>query len=157
MMEMTRVASKAPKPMPAGGEAVAELLAVMSDLKDIIETENDFLRRGMPAALSDMTQRKTELADEYADLTQEVLADFSDEIVGNPILRQKLIESGEELRRLSQENMMRLESALDATRRRIEAVMSAIHAHDQEGRTYGTGKGMSIIGRYIDYAVNLEA
>jgi flagellar biosynthesis/type III secretory pathway chaperone len=149
-MQMVHATQKLPTPVVSVRTPITDLLDVMADLSDVLESENDLLRRGLPAALSDMTERKSELADEYTDLTREVLSQCGDQIAGDPALHQRLLQAGQDLRALTQENMERLEQALEATRRRIEAVMAAIRIHDGGGRTYGAS-GQAIISRTVDF------
>jgi hypothetical protein len=121
--------------------AIAGLFEVMDNLRDILEAENDFLRRGLPAALSDLNARKQQLTDAYADLSRSVVARYADEIMADRTLSQRLLDAGRELRDLSMENMQRLSIAIEATRSRIDAVMAAIRAHDHQTQNYG-GKGL---------------
>jgi len=116
---------------------VESLLDLMADLRGIIVAENDFLRRGMPAALSKLNDVKEVLSDRYAALSQSVLAAHADEIIGNTDLCQQLLGAGQELRQLTAENMQRLTAAMAATRARVDAVMAAVRVHDQAQQTYG--------------------
>lgn len=143
---------------PEEGAAIMELFDVMSELKDVLIAENGLLDIGLPAALSDLTEIKSQLAEDFQELSSEILADHADEIAADPALGRRLMEAGLELRTLTQANMQRLSSALDATRRRIESVMMAIHEHDQENRTYARRphKGLAIGAQYVDYAVHYK-
>lgn len=118
-------------------EDVETLLDLMGELRGVIEAENDFLRRGMPAALSQLNDTKETLSDRYTELSQSVLAAHADEIIGDPVLCQQLLGAGQELRQLTAENMQRLTAAMAATRSRIDAVMAAVRVHDQAQQTYG--------------------
>jgi hypothetical protein len=118
-------------------EDVETLLDLMSELRGIIEAENDFLKRGMPAALSKLNDIKETLSDRYTELSRSVLAAHADEIIGNPALCQPLLGAGQELRNLTAENMQRLTAAMAATRSRVDAVMAAVRVHDQKQHAYG--------------------
>lgn len=146
--------------LPEGGAAIMELFDVMNELKEVIAAENDLLDIGMPAALSELSEIKTQLAEDFQELSSEVLADYAAEIAADPALGRRIMEAGVELRTLTQANLERLGSAINATRRRIEAVMMAIRDHDQENRTYVKAKGkrlgMVIGAQYADYAVNYK-
>jgi flagellar biosynthesis/type III secretory pathway chaperone len=117
--------------MPTNLAAISELLDVMSELKDVLVTENDLLERGLPAGLSEVADRKVQLSEEYAELSQEVLVRHAAELVADPDLNKRLLATGQELRALTAENMQRLDDALAATRRRIDSVMSAIRQFDE--------------------------
>jgi flagellar biosynthesis/type III secretory pathway chaperone len=118
-------------------EDVETLLDLMTELRGIIEAENDFLRRGMPAALSKLNDVKEVLSNRYAELSQSVLAAHADEIIGDTALCQQLLGAGQQLRQLTAENMQRLTAAMAATRARVDAVMAAVRVHDQAQQTYG--------------------
>lgn len=157
-MELIGIDTITTPAMPEGETAIMELFDVMSELKDVITAENELLDIGMPAALSELSEIKTQLAEDFQELSSEVLADYAAEIAADPALGRRIMEAGVELRSLTQANLERLGSALNATRRRIEAVMMAIHDHDQENRTYVKGKrmGMIIGAQYVNYAVNYK-
>ena len=157
-MELIAIDITAQTSLATGDEAIAELFDVMAELKDVIAAENDLLDMGMPAALSDFNDIKSQLAEEFLELSNEVLSDYCAEIAANPVLGRRIMEAGIELRSLTQANMERLASAINATRRRIEAVMMAIRDHDRENRTYVKGKqrGMVIGAQFVDYAVNYK-
>lgn len=148
--------TKSTKPMSRDPGEVGALFGVMTELKEILETENDFLRRGMPAALSDMTERKTSLAETYTTLSHKVLARYADDIISDPALQSRLVQAGEELRGLTHENMLRLNSALEATRRRIDAVMEAIQAEEGGDRAYSQKSLPFQASRFVNPGINLK-
>jgi hypothetical protein len=115
---------------------------------DLMRAENALLRRGLPPAPPEVTRRKLELSEEYADLAKAVLARHASEIAGDHSLRHHLREVSCELDALTRENMDRLKAAMAATRRRIDSVMAAIRRRANEDRSY-TGNGASVIGRMI--------
>lgn len=134
---------------------IAELFDVMDELVELIEAENDLLRRGMPAALSEYSEQKTALSREYTRLCRKVMGEHAQFISDHDTLRLRMIDMGEVLKTLSQENMRRLEAALEATRRRIEAVMMAIRAHDQESGSYQPN-GAMLSGRFVHGTTRYE-
>ena len=138
------------------GRVIAELFDVIDELSDIIAAENDLLGRGMPAALSEFGDLKNALAESFQDLSAEVMVEHAQALAADPDTARRLVEAGNALKRLTGENLDRLSSAIDASRRRIDAVMAAIKAHDQEHSTYG-GKPLSLGGRLVDPSVNYRA
>jgi hypothetical protein len=114
----------------ASPDVLAEFVGVMGKLKAIIETENDFLNRGLPATLLATTVRKGALSREYAQLGTELVDEAVDHILRDPGLHGKLLAAGAELQALSAENRDLLERALTATRRRVDAVMQAVRDCD---------------------------
>jgi hypothetical protein len=132
------------RPTSSGEQVVSALVDVMVDLAELLRAENALLSRGMPAALCELTPRKVELSDEYADLLVVANRRHAAEIAGDPALCRRLAEMADELDAAAKENKSRLEAAMAATRRRIDAVMSAVLKHEAMGRGYG-GNGASVL------------
>jgi hypothetical protein len=126
--------SKSGTKEPVQGESVVnDFVGVMGKLKAIIEEENDFLSRGLPATLLDTTERKGALSDEYASLGNELVDGAgSTQIISNPELHAKLLEASKQLFALTEENRQLLSEALAATRRRVDLVMDAVRASETE-------------------------
>jgi hypothetical protein len=108
--------------------ALENFVGVMGKLKAIIENENDFLERGLPATLLATTKRKSVLSREYGALSNVVMDVAVDQIMADPELQVKLLSAGAELQAMSTENRQLLERALGASRRRVDAVMDAVRA-----------------------------
>lgn len=139
---------------PASGEKVLEALVnVMVDLMELLKAENELLSRGTPAALTNMTERKNELSDEFAALHLIAQHSRATEIVTNKDLLKRLTEIGREMDKVASENMERLQAAMAATRGRIEAVMAAVLKHEREITTYSP-HGRHVIGHPAAYRVN---
>lgn len=117
--------------------AIADLMAVMEELIVVVQSENDLLHRGLPAALSDYADKKDHLTGRFADLSRGVLSSCTQELSDDEDLRQQIATTGQSLKSLTQENMRLLRGAMDATRRRINSVMSAIQAETTRQGTYG--------------------
>jgi hypothetical protein len=105
-----------------------EFVGVMDKLKAIIETENEFLERGLPATLLATTKRKNILSREYGALSAELLDHAAEQLMADPELPVKLVAAGAELQAMSTENRQLLERAVAATRRRVDSVMEAVRA-----------------------------
>jgi len=109
--------------------ALENFVGVMGKLKAIIENENDFLERGLPATLLATTKRKSVLSREYGALSNEVLDTSAvDQLLADPELQVKLVAAGAELQAMTTENRALLERAVSASRRRVDAVMDAVRA-----------------------------
>ena len=108
--------------------ALENFVGVMGKLKAIIENENEFLERGLPATLLATTKRKSVLSREYGALSNEVLDTAVDQLLADPELQVKLVAAGAELQAMTTENRALLERAVSASRRRIDAVMEAVRA-----------------------------
>lgn len=136
--------------------AVAHLMSVMSDLISTVETENDFLTRGMPAALSALADCKDGLTHQFVDVSRSVMATCAAEIAADEQLRQQIVGTGEVLRSITQENMRLLRQAMSATQRRIDTVMAAIRAEAGGQGTYG-GKGTPSTVNFVEGNVRFRA
>jgi hypothetical protein len=108
--------------------ALDNFVGVMGKLKAIIENENEFLERGLPATLLATTKRKSVLSREYGALSNEVLDTAVDQLLSDPELQVKLVAAGAELQAMTTENRALLERAISASRRRVDAVMDAVRA-----------------------------
>lgn len=105
---------------------IKDFIGVMDKLKAIIETENEFLERGLPATLLATTKRKSMLSKEYGALSNEMLDQAAEQLMADPALPVKLVAAGAELQAMSTENRQLLERAIEATRRRVDSVMEAV-------------------------------
>lgn len=112
-----------------------ELMEVVSELIEVMRQENDFLRAGMPAALSELGARKEALTRKLIERGRFGGAEGGPD-ANETASRRHLLAAGNALKDLTRENMLLLEGAMSASRRRIESVMRAIHAH--EGRANGS-------------------
>lgn len=155
-MEMNDAELRSQRALCSGEAAVTALIEVMRELAEIMQAENALLKRGMPAALSDMTQRKCELADEYTDLLMVTNHRHGAVIARDPDLRNRLLGIARDLECLCRENMLRLEAAMVATRRRIDAVMAAIRKTGDDGHRYAAN-GASAAARLVSYRANYQA
>ena len=108
--------------------ALDNFVGVMGKLKAIIENENEFLERGLPATLLATTKRKSVLSREYGALGTEMLDRAVDQLLADPELQVKLVAAGAELQAMTTENRALLEKAVFASRRRVNAVMDAVRA-----------------------------
>jgi hypothetical protein len=107
---------------------LTNFVGVMDKLKAIIETENEFLERGLPATLLATTKRKGVLSREYGALSAELIDQAVEHLLLDPILPVKLAAAGAELQAMSAENRQLLENAVAASKRRVDSVMAAVRA-----------------------------
>jgi hypothetical protein len=112
----------------ADNSKVSDFVGVLGELQAIIEEENDFLSRGLPATLLDTTELKGRLSQEYAQLGNELVDGAATHMISNPELHGKLLEASAQLFALTEENRKLLCDALAATRRRVDMVMDAVRA-----------------------------
>lgn len=155
-MNTTPMTQAPVEPIFPGAPSVAALIDVMTGLTDLLRTENRLLARGMPAALAEMTDRKVALSEDYEALMGEVRQRWAREMAENPELRHTLLRIGRELDSLTRENLRRLEAAMDASRRRIDAVMDAVLAENRRSGTYSR-EGAPVGGRLVAYRTDYLA
>ncbi len=120
----------------------ASLLAVMIELTGVLKEENQQLSERVPAGLTCTIERKVELSEEYQAQWKVLLNRGVRTLSAEPQMLRKLTESASLLRELTDENMVRLEAAANATRSRIEAVMKAMRAQDDKAKRYGANGTM---------------
>ncbi len=118
---------------PSGDTVVSQFVGVLQHLRTLIEEENAFLERGLPATLLDTTDRKGNLSRQYDLLGGQVVDRAADEVRADPTLQKQLLKATAELVALTEDNRELLDKALVASRRRIAAVMDAIR--DSEATT----------------------
>lgn len=128
---------------PAGRDprAVSETLISVAEIVDrliaAIEAENRELARGLPASISIDGIDKARLAEELR-LRMANGFDRSAIATASPELRERLIDRLRRLETSTQENRIRLEAAIGATRRRVAAVMNAFRQQaNRGGPAYG--------------------
>ena len=116
--------------------AVEHVIALVEELSLVIAQENQVLARGIPASLSASVARKHELADAFEQWVKQVagrrLCAHSDDVV-----RQRLLVRVQALREAMAENVTRLRAAIDASSRRVDAVMRAIRTEVAGASPYG--------------------
>lgn len=135
---------RGPKNTEQDGMTLTDLLAVMEDLLLVLRLENDQLRTGLPASVTLQTARKTELTATYFALRHLVLSQVgTSPELGK--LHNRLLSTAAELDLALRENLQRLNTAINATRRRVSAVMAAIRDTAQNNRPY-TARGYKQAG-----------
>ena len=136
--------------------AIADLISVMKELIALVYSENELLTRGVPAALSDYADQKDQLTDRFSDLSRGVLSSCSQELTDDEDLREQIVATGQMLKSLTQENMRLLRGAMDATRRRINSVMTAIQSESGRHGVYGAN-GAITAANFVDRPTSYKA
>ena len=136
-MGMTRANDTRRAPAAAADAAVEQVVALVDELVALIGEENKILARGMPASLTPSVTRKHELAGEFEQWVRRVTAQQLCVRVSNDALRRHLLARVKALRLAMAENVDRLRAAIDASRRRIDAVMRAIRTEIGGPAPYG--------------------
>ena len=120
-----------------GQKKVQQMIALLDELHDVITAENRMLSSGLPASLSQTVRRKTELASGLdASLAQMRAGELEREGI-DPAELAELIGKLQSLRSLMGENTLRIKQSMDATRRRIDAIMRALRDEPKQAGIYG--------------------
>ncbi|MDR3476230.1 MAG: hypothetical protein P4M09_31685 [Devosia sp.] len=118
-------------------QQVGEILGVLNALIALIEAENLELARGMPASLASTLAEKTRLS---ASLEGWVSAIKTGSITLAPAsdgLRRELVERSTLLTEVMKVNTTRILAAMEATQRRISAIMRAVREQGSTQQAYG--------------------
>lgn len=145
-----------PDPRPARQLAEA-LLETVTELSEIIAEENRVLASGFPAGLVATTERKTELAAEYAELWEDLGPEGASQLAQDPEFGRTLMAAVVSLRQATQENVTRLEAAMAASRRRVEAVLDALRQEARGSGTYGAKGDIPLELRLPPLGANFHA
>lgn len=123
---------------PALGDAAAdELVALIDEFIAVVDEENTMLARGLPASLSSVASRKAELAEAFEVWVSAATArTFRIDTASEPV-RKRFLERLALFQKTMNDNIAHLEAAMEASRRRIDAVMTAIREGLVEASPYG--------------------
>ena len=117
--------------------ALTDLMTLVEELNTVVDDENKILARGLPASLSRFTTRKNELADEFDKWVLAVAAGHISLRIVEADRREQFLAAVARLHKNMDENVERLRAAIDASRRRIDAVMQAIRSQFRTAAPYG--------------------
>ncbi|QCK88677.1 flagellar protein FlgN [Phreatobacter aquaticus] len=102
------------------------MLALVDELIAVISDENSQLAQGLPASMSLSAARKAELAKEFEQWVADIRSRRIVLAHADQPLRARISEQTGVLQQGMDENVERLRAAIDASRRRVDAVMRAI-------------------------------
>jgi hypothetical protein len=134
---------------------IEDLIALIDEMILIVAEENSVLAMGLPASRSKMLARKTELA----GLFEQWVADVSSKkinIAGKDTPQwSTLVERIRLLQVVMDENIVKLRAAIEASQRRIDAVMSAIRERIAVSTPYAANGRLSTPA--VSYSPNIRA
>jgi hypothetical protein len=122
-----------------GGERIGELIELIDALIEVVREENIALAMGLPASQSRHTEMKSRLAEYFELWVGEVSARRVKLVTPDAALQARFASRIECLRESMDENVVRLRAAIEASQRRIEAVMAAIREQMSDVSPYGAG------------------
>jgi hypothetical protein len=118
--------------------AVTDAIALIDQLVDVLSAENKTLSRGFPASLVDTTARKNELGEAFEQWVAAVREQRIDLSAADDALRNKMIARSQTLHVAVDENIGRLRAAIDASHRRLDAVLRAVREDMASTSAYGS-------------------
>jgi hypothetical protein len=105
---------------------VEHVITLIDELIFVVGEENAWLAQGLPASRSKQIARKIELADCFEECVENITSRIAVIQVNDEALRTRFTERMQVLKEAMDENIVRLRAAIEASQRRIEAVMNAI-------------------------------
>ncbi len=111
---------------PDADSRIERLVALIDELIQVVAEENAWLAQGLPASRSKQIARKVELSDLLKSWVDEITSQEVSIRTSDERLRSMFAERMDLLKVNMDENILRLRTAIETSRRRIDAVMSAI-------------------------------
>jgi hypothetical protein len=138
-----------------GSSRIEVMITVIDELIAVVIEENAWLAQGLPASRSKQIGRKTELAESFEKLVGDVTSNNASVQTDDEELRLKFVDRMQMLKTAMDENIIGLQAAIEASRRRIEAVMSAIREQVADANPYNASGRLS--SKSISVGTNLRA
>lgn len=138
-------------------DLTGQLLSVISALTEVMEEENAVMAEGMPAAVVNTVDRKLELSDTYEELYAEMADNRAEILAADPEFARKLMDAVLRLREVTAENLNRLEAAMNASKRRVEAVMAAVRSTARESTPYNAKGDVPLGARLAAFGKDYHA
>lgn len=139
------------------GRLSARLMDVIAELTEVIQEENAIMAEGMPAGVVRTLDRKLELSDSYEELLEMLVENKPAALTANPEFARKLMDSVLVLRQATQENLARLDAAMTASKRRVEAVMTAMRSEASVAAPYGAKGEIPLEARLAGFSKDFHA
>ena len=127
------------RPLKGAADAatrIAQLIDLIDELIEVVIEENEWLAQGLPASRSKQIARKVDLSNLLKSWVDEIKAKQVSIQTSDEKLRVKFKDRMDLLKVEMDENIMRLKAAIEASRRRVEAVMLAIREQLSDSATY---------------------
>ena len=124
------------KGTPDAAARIAQLIDLVDELIEVVIEENEWLAQGLPASRSKQIARKVELSNMLKFWVDEIKAEQVSIQTSDEKLRAKFKDRMDLLKVEMDENIVRLKAAIEASRRRIEAVMLAIREQASDTAPY---------------------
>lgn len=106
----------------------------------VIAGENERLSTGLPASLAQSVARKTQLSAQFEALMLSMQRGEFDVHAATPQSFARMLERLKDIRPLLNQNTDLIRTSMQATRRRIDAIMTALRAQNTAPRGYGADR-----------------
>jgi len=136
---MKQVVRSPLKAAPSSSARIEQLIDLIDELIGVVLEENEWLAQGLPASRSRQIARKVELADLLKQWTEEIQSAQVSIRTSDERLQAKFKDRMDLLKAEMDENIVRLKAAIEASRRRVEMVMSAIRDQVRSSAPYSPG------------------
>lgn len=141
----------------APGDVTAQaLIALIDEFIAVVQEENAMLAVGLPSSFAPVSKRKAELADAFESWVKAAVAREFSANAASPAVRKIFTARLTLFQQVMGENMTRLEAAMEASRRRIDSLMSVIRdemagtsSYGANGRTYKVGGMPALRSGYV--------
>lgn len=139
---------------PDDGSRLEDLVELIERLIDVVTEENIALAMGLPASQSQHTAIKLELSELFEAWVKEVGRKNMLLRTSDRQLQARVLTGLERLSSAMEENVTRLRAAIEASQRRIDAVMAAIREQISDSAPYGANGRIS--AQSASYARNVR-
>jgi hypothetical protein len=140
------------QPQPANIES---LIALVDEMILIVAEENSALAKGLPASRSKLLGRKIELAALFEQWAADVSSKKVNISAKDHPQRSTFVERIQLLQVVMDENIIKLRAAIEASQRRIDAVMNAIRERISASTPYAANGRLNRPA--VSYSPNMRA
>lgn len=135
----------------SGTDATAQaLIELIDEFIMVVTEENAALASGLPSSLAPISKRKVQLADSFDLWVKAAVAREFRIATASPAMRRRFVDGLKRFQGVMSENMAHLEAAMEASRGRIEAVMTVIRDEVSNANSYGAnGKTYKVGGAAV--------
>lgn len=134
---MTHMAQTSTEVLLDHGIAITQLLQLMDNFTALVKEENAQLARGLPSSPQSIVARKNEMADMLEVWARAATSRKFNLALVNGHLQARFVSQLSLFQAAMNENVCRIEAAIEASSKRIDAVMMAVREQMKPVRPYG--------------------
>ncbi|OHC76567.1 MAG: hypothetical protein A3G18_13465 [Rhodospirillales bacterium RIFCSPLOWO2_12_FULL_58_28] len=117
-------------------DRINDLINISNRLANLLERENEALRKNRPQAVAVMLEEKSALSRAYEARVLGLKAATDDISSVDPELRERLRGLGEKIKALMEDNARYLKVAMEVNKRVMKAIADAAKSHKPGPKTY---------------------